>query len=395
MKTAHSDMPRVFYIEPVGAHRGMHYYDFELCPALQSAGADITLLTCDEEPGTTVPPNLKVETPFLRIYGSAPRLFRGLAYLRALVRIGWEMRRRRVSLAHFHYLHFLPLDYAYLECLHFMGKKLVLTVHDVIPFDIKPEHLSWLRRIYHGVDCLIVHTAHSRQVMINRFGVSEDKIRVIPFGPFSHFSDRQAVSSHVAKQQLGLDPDTPVVLFFGQIKRVKGLQYLIEAFADVVAHRPDARLVIAGPEWKDSFESYATLVKALGLDGKVLTRIEYVPDNEVGLYFSAADLVALPYTESYQSAVLYMAFSFGKPVVASSVGGLAEVVEDGVTGLLVPPADSQRLAEALLILLGDKETARAIGERGRTLAKTEFDWAEIAKETVQIYRELIAMKGGR
>lgn len=376
-------------VDSVGGHRGMHFYDFELCPALQSAGVEVTLLTCDETKNVAIPPSLRVEFPFQSIYGDAPKAVRGFRYLRGLLRTGLTMWRRGIPLAHFHYLQFLPLDYLYLKWLHLIGKRFVLTVHDVVPFDVRTSDLAWLRRIYHEADRVIVHTADSQRVMSERFGVGADRIRVISHGPFFHFSQEQIVPACEAKQRLGLDADTPLILFFGQIKKVKGLQYLIRAFRQVVDDCPTARLVIAGPEWKDSFADYANLISDFGLVEEVITRIEYVPDEEVGLYFSAADVVALPYTESFQSGVLYMALSFAKPVVASAVGGLAEVVEDGTAGLLVPPANAERLAEALLILLQDAEMGRSMGEKGQALVERRFVWTEIARKTAAVYREVL------
>ena len=380
----------MFYIEPVGGHRGMHYYDFGLCPALQSVGVGVTLLTCDETKNTAIPPSLSVEFPFQGIYGDAPKVVRGLRYLRGLLRIGLAMQRRGIPLAHFHYFHFPPVDYLYLRWLHYIGKYFVLTVHDVIPFDAKISDFTWLQHLYHEADRLIVHTFDSQRAIIERFGISVDKVRVISHGPFLHFSKERILPSYLAKQHLGLGPDTPLILFFGQIKKVKGLQCLIRAFRQVLDQCSTTRLVIAGPEWKESFAGYAALIHELDLTDKVLTRIEYVPDEEVGIYFSAADIVALPYTETYQSGVLYMAYSFARPVVASAIGGLAEVVEDGVTGLLVPPADVNRLAKALLTLLQDVEMARTMGEQGRMLVEMKYGWPEIARKTAKVYAGVLS-----
>lgn len=388
--TAHDDKVRVFHIEPVGGHRGMHYYDFELCLALQSAGVEVTLLTCDETKNTAVPASLRVEFPFWGIYGDTPKIARGLRYMRGLLRIGLAMQRRSIPLAHFHYFHFPPLDYLYLRWLHlFSGKYFVFTVHDVVPFDAKPSDLAWLRRLYHEADQIIVHAESNRDAIVQAFEISPGKVRVIPMGPYLRFAEGQRLPARLARQRLGFEPDTPVILFFGQIKKVKGVQHLIRAFHQVLKQCSSARLIIAGPEWKESFDGYAVLIRKLNLADKVLTRIEYVPDDEVGVYYSAADVVALPYTEAYQSAVLYMAYSFARPVVASAVGGLAEVVEDGVTGLLVPPADVNRLASALLILLQDTEMARAMGKRGRVLVETKFGWPEIARKTATVYDEVL------
>jgi glycosyltransferase involved in cell wall biosynthesis len=381
---------RVFYVEPVGGHRGMHYYDFELCSALQATGVNVVLLTCDETRNMTIPPSLPVEFPFQGIYGNVPKPIRGLRYLRGLLKIWCAMQHRGIPLAHFHYFHFLPLDHLYLKWLRFTGKRLVFTVHDVIPFDSISADLGWLRRLYHQADRIIVHAESNRDTLVQTFEVRTDRVHVVPMGPYLRFAETQRMSASMARQRLGLAPDSPVILFFGQIKKVKGLQYLIRAFRQVADQCPAAHLVIAGPEWKESFASYAALISELNLTDKVLARIEYVPDGEVGVYFSSADVVALPYVKAYQSAVLFMAYSFTKPVVASAVGGLTEVVEDGVTGLLVPPADVDQLTHALLTLLQDKESSRVMGERGQVLVETKFGWPEIARRTASVYAEALS-----
>jgi len=380
---------QVFYVEPVGGHRGMHYYDFELCQALQAVGVDVMLLTCEETKNTAIPPSLRVAFPFQGVYGSSPKVIRGLRYVRGLIGIGLAMQYRGVPLAHFHYFHFPPVDYAYLKWLSLVGKRLVLTVHDVIPFDARDWDLSWLHRLYNEADRIIVHTFSSKSSLLETFGISDDRVRVIPHGPFLHFSMEERLPPDLAKQRLGFNSGSSLILFFGQIKRVKGLRYLIHAFRAILEQHSGARLAIVGPEWKETFAGYAALIRKLGLTEKVLTRIEYIPDGEVGLYFSAADVVALPYTESYQSGVLFMACSFAKPVVASAVGGLVEVVENGKTGLLVSPRDVDGLAQALLSLLQQPDVAKEMGERGRFLVETDFSWQSIARKTAAVYAETL------
>jgi D-inositol-3-phosphate glycosyltransferase len=387
--TNSDDKLQVFYVEPVGGHRGMHYYDSELCQALQSVGVDITLMTCDETKNTTFPPSFRVEFPFQGIYGDTSKIVRGLRYLRGLMKISRAMRHQDIPLAHFHYFHYPPLDCFYLKWLHLIGKRCVLTAHDVISFDAKTSSLPWLRRIYHEADRIIVHAEKNCDTIVRAFEVNPGKVQVIPMGPYLGFAEEKSVPASSARKRLGLEGDEQVILFFGQIKKVKGLQHLIYAFRQVAKQYPTARLVIAGPEWKESFRGYAALIREQNLTDKVLTRIEYVPDEEVGFYFSAADVVVLPYTEVYQSAVLYMAYSFARPVVASAVGGLVEVVEDGVTGLLVPPANIHALANALSTLLQNREMARSMGEKGRTLVEKKFGWTEIARRTASVYIEVI------
>jgi glycosyltransferase involved in cell wall biosynthesis len=367
----------------------MHYYDFELCSALRSAGIDVTLLTCDETQGTSIPQSLPIQYPFQGIYGDDPKVKRGLRYLRALRSIGAAMQRNQVPLIHLHYYHFPPLDALFMQWLYWLGKRAVLTVHDVIPFDAGSRHIRWLGHIYRRAERIIVHAEDNYEAMVKAFDIPPDRIQVIPMGPYLQFADEHTVPKAQARHRLGLDPDAPVILFFGQIKRVKGLDHLIRAFAQVVREEPRARLVIAGPEWKKPFEEYAALIHELGIADQISARIEYVPDDEVGAYYGAADVVALPYTEAYQSAVLYMAHSFHRPVVATTVGGLPEVVTEGENGLLVPPANADTLAQALLTLLQEPGKARAMGQRGRKLVETKFGWRDIALKTAQVYAQAL------
>ncbi|NIO00374.1 MAG: glycosyltransferase, partial [Anaerolineae bacterium] len=265
------DRLAVFYVEPIGGHRGMHYYDFELCGALQELGIEVTLLTCDETRSTSIPGSIQVRFPFRGIYGDAPKVVRGVRYLRALIDIGLSMRQRRVPLAHFHFFHFPPVDYVYLKWIRLLGARVVLTVHDVVPFDIARAGLSWLGRLYHEADRIIIHAEANRGAIVDKFGVRSSLIRVIPMGPYLGFADANRLPASLAKGHLGVEPHVPVILFFGQVKKVKGLQYLIRAFGQALSKCPTARLVIAGPVWKDSFASYADLIHDLDLDDAVLT----------------------------------------------------------------------------------------------------------------------------
>lgn len=382
----------VNFIEPVGGHRGMQFYDVELCQALQLTGLNVLWLTCDETRLMDIPATLKVDYSFRGIYGDSPKLLRGLRYMRALRSISFGSSQRAADLFHFHFFIFPPFDLLNISRLCKANKSIVVTAHDVVPFDARRSDLAWLRHIYHKADQIIVHAKSNREAMIQTFGVRADKVHVIPMGPYPHLTQNHTHSVGSARQHIGLDVNKPVVLFFGQIKRVKGLQHLIRAFRIVVDEYPDAQLFIAGPEWKEPFAPYAALIDELGLAGRVHTRIEYVAGKDVAWYYSAADIVVLPYTEIFQSSVLYMAYSFEKPVIASAVGGLTEVVRDGVTGLLVPPADPPLLANALLQLLRQPKLAQQMGQQGKLLVETEFSWPVIARKTAEVYANAIAAK---
>jgi glycosyltransferase involved in cell wall biosynthesis len=149
-----------------------------------------------------------------------------------------------------------------------------------------------------------------------------------------------------ARRQLGYKPDDRLLLFFGFVRRYKGLGQLLEALA-LIPEDLNTRLLVVGEFW-ESETGYQTKAEQLGIAHRVQLINRYIPNEEVGLYFSAADVVVLPYLEATQSAVLQTAFSFDKPVITTNVGGLPEMVQDGRLGLVVPPRDTQALASAII-----------------------------------------------
>lgn len=164
---------------------------------------------------------------------------------------------------------------------------------------------------------------------------------VLPLYDTSHWG---VMEESAAKEALELEG--AALLFFGLIRKYKGIEYLIQALPEVLRSVP-VQLVIAGEFW-EAREPYLKLIQELGLRKNVTVVDRYVPNEEVGLYFSAADVVVLPYVDATQSAVISLAYAFGKPVITTAVGGLPEVVTDGETGFVVPPKDHAALAAAIV-----------------------------------------------
>jgi glycosyltransferase involved in cell wall biosynthesis len=173
--------------------------------------------------------------------------------------------------------------------------------------------------------------------------------------PYDIFS-RAPMPRAEARAKLGLKDDERVVLFFGFVRRYKGLKYLIEAMATVrqslrISSAP-AKLLIVGEFWEDE-RPYRDLVRQLGLQDTVQVHNTYVPNEQMAVYFSAADVVALPYLEATQSGVAQLAIGFERPMIGTAVGGMADAIHHGETGLIVPPGDSTALAEAIVKFFDD------------------------------------------
>lgn len=255
---------------------------------------------------------------------------------------------------------------------------MVATVHDVerhpgehglwaVPSTLYPWQWRWAKQI-------IVHATKSRQQLLEKYGCQADRVHVIPIGSYNFYT-------HWAVNNQPERPNT--LLFFGRIWGYKGLQYLIDAEPIISQAIPDVRIIIAGQG--ESIEKYKRNI--VNLD-RFEIHDRFIPNDEVAAFFQQASLVVLPYIEASQSGVVAIAYAFGKPVVATNVGGLPDVVQNGQSGLLVPPADAQSLAQAVILLLKDPVLREQMGRNARKLSETELSWDKVAEKTLKVYQQI-------
>lgn len=155
-----------------------------------------------------------------------------------------------------------------------------------------------------------------------------------------------------ARKRLGIDHDENVALFFGYVRKYKGLHVLLDAVKRASAEL-DFKLIVAGEFYEDE-KPYREQIEALGIGNRVRVFSDYIPNNEVSLYFSAADVVVLPYIDATQSGITQIAYNFNRPVIATDVGGLAETIVDGKTGLIVKPNSADELASSIVKFFREK-----------------------------------------
>lgn len=164
------------------------------------------------------------------------------------------------------------------------------------------------------------------------------------FHPTYEIFKLRKLTKTAAQKKLGISGNT--ILFFGYIRPYKGLRYLLQALP-LVLKKIDVTLLVAGEFWEDR-EKYQDLIKQLGITKNVKIFDEYIPNEELGIYFSATDLVLLPYTSATGTGITQIAFGFEKPVIGTKVGDLLEVIENGRRGPVVSPQNSKELAEAII-----------------------------------------------
>jgi glycosyltransferase involved in cell wall biosynthesis len=277
-----------------------------------------------------------------------------------------------------------------------LGKKLVFTAHNVNAGK-RDDSDSWMNRLtlktqYRLFDHIFVHTEKMKTELLREFGVRPEKVTVIRFPINNVFADTD-LTPEQAKKQLGLGQAEKVILFFGAIRPYKGLEYLVEAFDRLAANDAQYRLVIAAEPKKGSeryLEQILQKIESGGHKQKVIQRLEFIPDEETEIYYKAADVLALPYKEIFQSGVLFVGYTFGLPVVASDVGSFRDDILEGKTGFICKPCDSADLARALEAYFSS-DLFRALHHRRgeiREYARREYSLEGSAETIRDVYARL-------
>lgn len=273
--------------------------------------------------------------------------------------------------------------------LKLLGKTIVFTVHDVIDNDKNMSDFEYRNWIYNFSDKLIVHTDSLKDQLIDTFQVSGSKITVINFGNYNFVNDL-----------LGSKPvevnafDVIRFTYFGYIRKYKGIDILLQSLAlvkkklsDIGETRP-FHCNIVGKSQEGFWEAagYDNQITLLGIQDVVRLDIRHVPFEEIPSIFANTDVALVPYVNASQSAVVPLAYAFSKPVIASQVGGIPDVVKHGITGVLVEPGNVDQLAENIVQFIQNPQSAITMGQAARKFADTELDWATIATKTIECYR---------
>jgi glycosyltransferase involved in cell wall biosynthesis len=194
----------------------------------------------------------------------------------------------------------------------------------------------------------------------------------------------EKVDQELAREKLGLDKNDQYVLFFGFIRKYKGLDLLLEAFTNSKLKSLSIKLIIAG-EFYDSKNEYLDYIASNDLQKKVILFDDFIPQNEVKYYFSASNLVAQTYRSATQSGVTQIAYNFDKPMIVTNVGGLAEIVPDGKVGYVVEP-NAEAIARALIRFF--EEGKEAEFSKGAADFKEVFSWSYFTRKFLRFTKSL-------
>ncbi|MFN4256031.1 MAG: glycosyltransferase [Saprospiraceae bacterium] len=201
-------------------------------------------------------------------------------------------------------------------------------------------------------------------------------IRFAPHPIYDNYGE--PVGKAVARRQLGLPETAPLVLFFGLIRAYKGLDLLLEALGNARLRQQNVQAIVAGEPYGD-WQPYQQIIENQQLEGRTHLFLDFIPADEVRLYFSAADLVVQPYRTATQSGISQIAYHFEKPMVVTNVGGLPEIVTNGVSGYVVEPT-AAAIADAVADFFEHKKAdSMGVGVRAE---KARFSWKNLMEALI-------------
>ncbi len=296
---------------------------------------------------------------------------------------GREIKRRKPDLLIFTYsLPFFGPCYGTIARTATRGTetKVLFLCHNIVPHERRPGDVTFTRFALKAADFYIVQSDAVERDLKKFFPGA--MYRKIPHPVYNIFGS--PVEKRAAREQLGIT-DERVLLCFGYVRAYKGLRTMLEAMP-MILKEMSVRLLVVG-EFYDTRETYEQLISDYGLRHNVTVVSDYVANETVALYFSAANVAMLPYTSATQSGIAQIAYNFNKPVIATNVGGLGEVVRDGVTGFVVPPKDPEALANAVLRFF--KEEREAEFTAHVEIEKRKYSWEAMANAIDDLFKARI------
>ena len=371
--SAASSPRTIAIIDPLGSHGGHHYYVHNQANSLAALGNRIFVYgptgdSLDNERYT------RIES-FSEIYSRQSKVVRGLRLASQLTRATWQAWRAGAQYNVFHIFRADVLELYPIILSWLLRIRATCFIHDVerLDADIGSNFLAPIARLSSN---LVSHNQFSREALLRRLGGSAD-IAVVPHGnyvqDFPHPPSKAEARAH-----LHLEPDSQVLLFFGNFRKTKGAEVLLDALAK---HRDASKLVVvvAGKMKGPDEGRLRSRIAELGIEKIMDLRLGHVPDDMIAHYFCASDFVLLPYLLIFESGVGLMSMSLGRPIIASDLPPLREIVGQNERGLLFEAENSAALSSAIGAALEGSQLADRLAAKAKAYALEERDWAISAR----------------
>ena len=378
---------KVAIIDHLGAHGSSHhFYLFGQAKGLIENNLLVNLYTNS----TTVDPKiegLQFYQFYKNIFYKKNKILSFFRYIVGSIKSHFHARLSSCTIFHYHLFGSSILVFFNMILAKFLLARIVLTIHDVQSFSKKKKSSFYSRAIYLFADVIITHNQFSKNEMILRHPFLENKIEIIPHGNYIPFISIEK-DQQMSRNKIGISSEKKVLLFFGMIKAVKGLDVLLNAMPEIIKYNRDVLLLVAGKPWRDDFSKYERLIENLNIKNHCKMEIKFIPHNDVSVYYSASDIVILPYRKIYQSGVLMMSLCYKKPVVVSDLPSFKEIVKDKETAVFFNSEDSYSLSQAITNLVNDNELIKKIIDNAYDLMLEKYNWTKIGKQTYDAYNKI-------
>lgn len=261
------------------------------------------------------------------------------------------------------------------------GVKTLFICHNVFPHERFPFDRVLTKMVLKKGDFFITHSKADAEDLRS---IRQEALVCEAVHPTYDAFQFQNLAREEARQRLGLGEQQQVLLFFGFVREYKGLKHLIAALPEIIKRLPKTHLLIVGDFGKDKQE-YLELIAQNKMEDFLSIYDGYIPDREVEQYFAASDLVVLPYESATQSGIVQIAYGFERPVVATNVGGLPDVVLDEKTGYLVPPKNPEALADAVVRFFEEQKA----GEFAENIRKeaSRYSWDRMRENICSLWEQ--------
>jgi glycosyltransferase involved in cell wall biosynthesis len=296
------------------------------------------------------------------------------------IRIGYKISRLKPGLMIFRY--WIPFFAPCFASISFIAKlfsntKVLFICDNVIPHEKRFGDKFLTKLAFSQVDYFIIQSKTVEKDLTRLIKQKKYKLSFHPL--YNNYGDK--VEKNIAREQLKKDYDLNlsgqrVILFFGYVRKYKGLNFLIDAMPSILS-KFDIKLIIVG-EFYDDVNIYKEQIKKLNIENNIILISNFVPSEKVRYFISACDVVVLPYISATQSGIIQLAYFYDKPVIASDVGGLSEVVINNKTGFIVPPGSIQELSGAI-IKYYEESLEDAFSENVKQ-EKKKYEWNNFVKD---------------
>ena len=367
---------------------GHKTYEYDYAAAKHySEDYDVTCYVSDNTPKDVPIEGFKVAYGFHDVY-SGSKIAKGLKYIKSLWQLRKYIKYNKIDIVNLQWYDLPPVDRMFIRSVKKLngGTKVVLTVHGVIPKEINARKHDGLQKVYLEADAILLHSEPALE-HFNRCFQTNCKKYVIT-SAFRDEDDYAPVPKDEARKKLGLPLDKKIVLSFGTLRDDKTIDLLYEAFPKVLEQQPDLFLVSVGTLNVTDKERYIKLAEQCRATGAAKIDFDYVPKDLEPYYYSAADILVLPYSYISQSGVGYCSLLFKVPMVASDIPRLDLMAKKDINAEIFHSGDIDGLTKCIIDLSRDEKKLAKYSEGSQAIRESDFSIKRRVALTEIAYKEL-------